>query len=97
MCLSWGLSAPHMDHRKIADVRHWSMGTCRADKPLKKVDDTPLSPPHFPDFIPMMRSWGAESSMIIASDGPGRNQAKARSASGSPFITFSSTPLDTPA
>ena len=49
-----GLVATHMDHR-IA------MSALAADKPVK-VDDTAFIATSFPDFIPMMRSLGAEFS-----------------------------------
>ncbi len=51
-----GLVATHMDHR-IA-MSSLVMG-CASDKPVK-VDDTAFIATSFPDFIPMMRSLGAE-------------------------------------
>jgi 3-phosphoshikimate 1-carboxyvinyltransferase len=53
-----GLVATHMDHR-IA-MAALVMGLA-ADKPVK-VDDTAFIATSFPDFIPMMRSLGAEFS-----------------------------------
>jgi 3-phosphoshikimate 1-carboxyvinyltransferase len=53
-----GLVATHMDHRIAMSAL--VMG-CAADKPVK-VDDTAFIATSFPDFIPMMRSLGAEFS-----------------------------------
>src|SRR6186713_1183149 len=53
-----GLVATHMDHRIAMSAL--VMG-CAADKPVK-VDDTAFIVTSFPDFIPMMRSLGAEFS-----------------------------------
>jgi 3-phosphoshikimate 1-carboxyvinyltransferase len=47
-----------MDHRIAMSAL--VMG-CAADKPVK-VDDTAFIATSFPDFIPMMRSLGAEFS-----------------------------------
>ena len=51
-----GLVATHMDHRIAMSAL--VMG-CAADKPVK-VDDTAFIATSFPDFIPMMRSLGAD-------------------------------------
>jgi 3-phosphoshikimate 1-carboxyvinyltransferase len=53
-----GLVATHMDHRIAMSAL--VMG-CAADKPVK-VDDTAFIATSFPDFIPMMRSLGADFS-----------------------------------
>ncbi|MGQ0681186.1 3-phosphoshikimate 1-carboxyvinyltransferase [Bradyrhizobium sp.] len=53
-----GTVATHMDHRIAMSAL--VMG-CAADKPVK-VDDTAFIATSFPDFIPMMRSLGAEFS-----------------------------------
>jgi 3-phosphoshikimate 1-carboxyvinyltransferase len=53
-----GIVATHMDHRIAMSAL--VMG-CAADKPVK-VDDTAFIATSFPDFIPMMRSLGAEFS-----------------------------------
>ncbi|MBR0794147.1 3-phosphoshikimate 1-carboxyvinyltransferase [Bradyrhizobium jicamae] len=53
-----GLVATHMDHRIAMSAL--VMG-CASDKPVK-VDDTAFIATSFPDFIPMMRSLGAELS-----------------------------------
>ena len=51
-----GLVATHMDHRIAMSALVMGLG---ADKPVK-VDDTAFIATSFPDFIPMMRSLGAE-------------------------------------
>ena len=51
-----GLVATHMDHRIAMSAL--VMG-CASDQPVK-VDDTAFIATSFPDFIPMMRSLGAE-------------------------------------
>ncbi|QPF84844.1 3-phosphoshikimate 1-carboxyvinyltransferase [Bradyrhizobium genosp. L] len=51
-----GLVATHMDHRIAMSAL--VMG-CAADRPVK-VDDTAFIATSFPDFIPMMRSLGAD-------------------------------------
>jgi 3-phosphoshikimate 1-carboxyvinyltransferase len=51
-----GVVKTHMDHRIAMSAL--VMG-CAADKPVK-VDDTAFIATSFPDFIPMMRSLGAE-------------------------------------
>jgi 3-phosphoshikimate 1-carboxyvinyltransferase len=53
-----GLVATHMDHRIAMSAL--AMGLA-ADKPVK-VDDTSFIATSFPDFIPMMRSLGAQFS-----------------------------------
>jgi len=53
-----GLVATHMDHRIAMSAL--VMG-CASDKPVK-VDDTAFIATSFPDFIPMMRSLGADFS-----------------------------------
>jgi 3-phosphoshikimate 1-carboxyvinyltransferase len=53
-----GLVATHMDHRIAMSAL--VMG-CASDRPVK-VDDTAFIATSFPDFIPMMRSLGAEFS-----------------------------------
>jgi len=53
-----GLVATHMDHRIAMSAL--VMG-CATDQPVK-VDDTAFIATSFPDFIPMMRSLGAEFS-----------------------------------
>jgi 3-phosphoshikimate 1-carboxyvinyltransferase len=53
-----GLVATHMDHRIAMSAL--AMGLA-SDKPVK-VDDTAFIATSFPDFIPMMRSLGAEFS-----------------------------------
>jgi 3-phosphoshikimate 1-carboxyvinyltransferase len=51
-----GLVATHMDHRIAMSALVMGLA---ADKPVK-VDDTAFIATSFPDFIPMMRSMGAE-------------------------------------
>ncbi|MGY4156246.1 3-phosphoshikimate 1-carboxyvinyltransferase [Bradyrhizobium sp. USDA 4461] len=51
-----GLVATHMDHRIAMSAL--VMG-CASDRPVK-VDDTAFIATSFPDFIPMMRSLGAD-------------------------------------
>ncbi|WP_076863574.1 3-phosphoshikimate 1-carboxyvinyltransferase [Bradyrhizobium mercantei] len=51
-----GLVATHMDHRIAMSAL--VMG-CAADRPVK-IDDTAFIATSFPDFIPMMRSLGAD-------------------------------------
>lgn len=51
-----GLVATHMDHRIAMSALVMGLA---ADKPIK-VDDTTFIATSFPDFIPMMRSLGAE-------------------------------------
>ncbi len=53
-----GLVATHMDHRIAMSALVMGLA---ADKPVK-VDDTAFIATSFPDFIPMMRSLGAEFS-----------------------------------
>lgn len=53
-----GLVATHMDHRIAMSAL--VMG-CASDQPVR-VDDTAFIATSFPDFIPMMRSLGAEFS-----------------------------------
>jgi len=53
-----GLVATHMDHRIAMSALVMGLA---ADKPVK-VDDTSFIATSFPDFIPMMRSLGAEFS-----------------------------------
>jgi 3-phosphoshikimate 1-carboxyvinyltransferase len=53
-----GLVATHMDHRIAMSALVMGLA---ADKPVK-VDDTAFIATSFPDFIPMMRSIGAEFS-----------------------------------
>ena len=53
-----GLVATHMDHRIAMSVLVMGLAS---DKPVK-VDDTAFIATSFPDFIPMMRSLGAEFS-----------------------------------
>jgi 3-phosphoshikimate 1-carboxyvinyltransferase len=53
-----GLVATHMDHRIAMSALVMGLA---ADKPVK-VDDTGFIATSFPDFIPMMRSLGAEFS-----------------------------------
>jgi 3-phosphoshikimate 1-carboxyvinyltransferase len=53
-----GLVATHMDHRIAMSALVMGLA---ADKPVK-VDDTAFIATSFPDFIPMMRSLGAELS-----------------------------------
>jgi 3-phosphoshikimate 1-carboxyvinyltransferase len=53
-----GLVATHMDHRIAMSAL--VMG-CASDQPVT-VDDTAFIATSFPDFIPMMRSLGAEFS-----------------------------------
>jgi 3-phosphoshikimate 1-carboxyvinyltransferase len=53
-----GLVATHMDHRIAMSALVMGLA---ADKPVK-VDDTTFIATSFPDFIPMMRSLGAEFS-----------------------------------
>src|SRR5689334_16039114 len=53
-----GLVATHMDHRIAMSAL--VMG-CASDRPVT-VDDTAFIATSFPDFIPMMRSFGAECS-----------------------------------
>ncbi|MEH2530538.1 3-phosphoshikimate 1-carboxyvinyltransferase [Bradyrhizobium sp. AZCC 1588] len=53
-----GLVATHMDHRIAMSALVMGLA---ADKPIK-VDDTAFIATSFPDFIPMMRSLGAELS-----------------------------------
>jgi 3-phosphoshikimate 1-carboxyvinyltransferase len=53
-----GLVATHMDHRIAMSALVMGLAT---DKPVK-VDDTAFIATSFPDFIPMMRSLGAEFS-----------------------------------
>jgi len=53
-----GLVATHMDHRIAMSAL--VMG-CASDQPVK-VDDTAFIATSFPDFIPMMRSLGADLS-----------------------------------
>jgi 3-phosphoshikimate 1-carboxyvinyltransferase len=51
-----GLVATHLDHRIAMSALVMGLA---ADKPVK-VDDTAFIATSFPDFIPMMRGWGAE-------------------------------------
>ncbi|HKH02701.1 MAG TPA: 3-phosphoshikimate 1-carboxyvinyltransferase [Bradyrhizobium sp.] len=51
-----GLVVTHMDHRIAMSALVMGLG---ADKPVK-VDDTAFIATSFPDFLPMMRSLGAE-------------------------------------
>jgi 3-phosphoshikimate 1-carboxyvinyltransferase len=51
-----GLVATHMDHRIAMSALVMGLA---ADKPIK-VDDTAFIATSFPDFVPMMRSLGAE-------------------------------------
>jgi 3-phosphoshikimate 1-carboxyvinyltransferase len=51
-----GLVATHMDHRIAMSALVMGLAS---DKPVK-VDDTAFIATSFPDFIPMMRSLGAE-------------------------------------
>ena len=51
-----GLVATHMDHRIAMSALVMGLA---ADKPVK-VDDTAFIATSFPDFIPMMRAFGAE-------------------------------------
>jgi 3-phosphoshikimate 1-carboxyvinyltransferase len=51
-----GLVATHMDHRIAMSALVMGLA---ADKPVK-VDDTAFIATSFPDFVPMMRSLGAE-------------------------------------
>jgi 3-phosphoshikimate 1-carboxyvinyltransferase len=53
-----GLVATHMDHRIAMSALVMGLAT---DKPVR-VDDTAFIATSFPDFIPMMRSLGAEFS-----------------------------------
>jgi 3-phosphoshikimate 1-carboxyvinyltransferase len=53
-----GLVATHMDHRIAMSALVMGLAS---DKPVK-VDDTAFIATSFPDFIPMMRSLGAEFS-----------------------------------
>ncbi|GKQ54131.1 3-phosphoshikimate 1-carboxyvinyltransferase [Bradyrhizobium sp. Ce-3] len=53
-----GLVATHMDHRIAMSAL--VMG-CASDRPVK-IDDTAFIATSFPDFIPMMRSLGADFS-----------------------------------
>ena len=53
-----GLVATHMDHRIAMSALVMGLA---ADKPVK-VNDTAFIATSFPDFIPMMRSLGAEFS-----------------------------------
>jgi 3-phosphoshikimate 1-carboxyvinyltransferase len=53
-----GLVATHMDHRIAMSALVMGLA---ADKPVK-VDDTAFIATSFPDFVPMMRSLGAEFS-----------------------------------
>jgi len=53
-----GLVATHMDHRIAMSALVMGLA---ADRPVK-VDDTAFIATSFPDFIPMMRSLGAEFS-----------------------------------
>jgi 3-phosphoshikimate 1-carboxyvinyltransferase len=53
-----GLVATHMDHRIAMSALVMGLA---ADKPVR-VDDTTFIATSFPDFIPMMRSLGAEFS-----------------------------------
>jgi 3-phosphoshikimate 1-carboxyvinyltransferase len=53
-----GLVATHMDHRIAMSALVMGLA---ADKPVK-VDDTTFIATSFPDFLPMMRSLGAEFS-----------------------------------
>jgi 3-phosphoshikimate 1-carboxyvinyltransferase len=53
-----GLVATHMDHRIAMSALVMGLA---ADKPVR-VDDTAFIATSFPDFIPMMRSLGAEFS-----------------------------------
>jgi 3-phosphoshikimate 1-carboxyvinyltransferase len=53
-----GLVATHMDHRIAMSALVMGLA---ADKPVK-VDDTVFIATSFPDFVPMMRSLGAEFS-----------------------------------
>ena len=53
-----GLVATHMDHRLAMSALVMGLA---ADRPVK-VDDTAFIATSFPDFIPMMRSLGAEFS-----------------------------------
>jgi 3-phosphoshikimate 1-carboxyvinyltransferase len=53
-----GLVATHMDHRIAMSALVMGLGS---DKPVR-VDDTAFIATSFPDFIPMMRSLGAEFS-----------------------------------
>jgi 3-phosphoshikimate 1-carboxyvinyltransferase len=53
-----GLVATHMDHRIAMSALVMGLA---ADKPVK-VDDTAFIATSFPDFLPMMRSLGAEFS-----------------------------------
>jgi 3-phosphoshikimate 1-carboxyvinyltransferase len=53
-----GIVATHMDHRIAMSALVMGLA---ADKPVK-VDDTAFIATSFPDFIPMMRSLGAEFS-----------------------------------
>jgi 3-phosphoshikimate 1-carboxyvinyltransferase len=53
-----GLVATHMDHRIAMSALVMGLAS---DKPVK-VDDTAFIATSFPDFIPMMRSMGAEFS-----------------------------------
>ncbi|HEV7634897.1 MAG TPA: 3-phosphoshikimate 1-carboxyvinyltransferase [Bradyrhizobium sp.] len=53
-----GLVATHMDHRIAMSALVMGLA---ADKPVK-IDDTAFIATSFPDFIPMMRSLGAEFS-----------------------------------
>ena len=51
-----GLVATHMDHRIAMSALVMGLAS---DKPVK-VDDTAFIATSFPDFIPMMRSLGAD-------------------------------------
>jgi 3-phosphoshikimate 1-carboxyvinyltransferase len=53
-----GLVATHMDHRIAMSALVMGLAS---DKPVK-VDDTGFIATSFPDFIPMMRSVGADFS-----------------------------------
>jgi 3-phosphoshikimate 1-carboxyvinyltransferase len=53
-----GLVATHMDHRIAMSALVMGLA---ADKPVK-IDDTAFIATSFPDFVPMMRSLGAEFS-----------------------------------
>ena len=53
-----GLVATHMDHRIAMSALVMGLAS---DKPVK-VDDTAFIATSFPDFIPMMRSLGADFS-----------------------------------
>src|SRR4029453_12507497 len=96
-----GVVKTHMDHRIAMSAL--VMG-CAADKPVK-VDDTAFIATSFPDFIPMMRSLGADFSEPRAvQDGGSPRLVTASSQTGasslysfcvsSNVIAVSSTPND---